>query len=137
MENKIAEFLFNRTGVGNFRKFLNVASFRQKLIAGNVANSSTPVYKSRDIDFHREFNRITKNDSRLSGVTTHPAHIPTGNHESKPPEPEEAEVIDGDLNSVDIDQEISNLAQNELLFTVGATLLQRKFEGIRKAIQSR
>ena len=137
MENKIAQFLFQRTGVVNFKKFLNVASFRHKLISGNVANSSTPGYESRDIDFHDEFNRITKDTNRLAGSVTHHAHIPTGQYEARAPEATATDVEKGDLNSVDIDKEIAHLAQNELRFTVAATLLQRKFEGIRKAIQSK
>ena len=137
MENKVAQFLFNRSGIPNFKKYLDLSSFRHKLIGGNIANVSTPGFKSQDIDFHSEFNRITKNSSRLEGTLTHEAHIPTGSHEARAPEPDEAKMQEGEMNSVDIDKEVSNLAQNELLFTVGATLLQRRFEGIRKAIQSR
>lgn len=137
MENKIAHFLFNRAGVGNFKKFLDVASFRHKLIGGNVANVSTPGYEAKDIKFHEEFEKLTGNSSRLAGTVTHSAHIPTGSHEAKAPKVGETGVKDGDMNSVDIDKEISNLAQNELMFTIGATLLQRRFEGIRKVIQSK
>ncbi|MEW6413038.1 MAG: flagellar basal body rod protein FlgB [Candidatus Zixiibacteriota bacterium] len=136
MENKIAQFLFSRTGVPNLEKYLDLSSFRHKLIGGNVANTSTPGYRSKDISFHDEYNRMTKAGNRVSGALTHEAHIPTGNHDAKAPDPDEVRVKDGDLNSVDIDKEMSTLAQNELMFTVGAALLQRKFEGIRKAITS-
>lgn len=137
MENKVSEFLFNRAGVPNFKKFLDLSSFRHKLIGGNVANVSTPGYKSRDIDFQAEFSRLTKQSGRLVGVITDPGHIPTGSHEAKPPDVDEVKVEEGSMNSVDIDKEIANLAQNELLFTVGASLLQRKFEELRKVIQSK
>lgn len=137
MENKITQFIFNRTGVPNLRKFLDLASFRHKLISGNIANSSTPGYKSRDINFHAEFKKLTQKGSRIAGTITHTAHIPTGSHQGKPPEVKEFKIKVDEINSVDIDREIPQLAQNELLFTVGATLLQRKFEGIRKVIQSR
>ncbi len=136
MENKIAQFIFDRTGVPNFEKFLDLSSFRHKLIGGNVANSSTPGYKAQQIEFHEEFNRLTKDGSRLAGSITHPGHIPTGSHEMRPPDPKEVKVGDGELNSVDIDKEISSLAQNELMFTIGARLLQMKFDGIKKAITS-
>ena len=136
MENKIAQFIFDRTGVPNFKKFLDLSSFRHKLIGGNVANSSTPGYKAQQIEFHEEFNRLTKDGSKLAGSITHPAHIPTGSHEMRPPDPEELKVGDDELNSVDIDKEILTLAQNELMFTIGARLLQMKFDGIKKAISS-
>jgi flagellar basal-body rod protein FlgB len=137
MENKIAQFLFNRSGIPNFKKYLDLSSFRHKLIGGNIANVSTPGYRSQDIDFHTEFNRITKDSNRLKGTLTHSSHLPTGSHEARAPRPDEARIEEDEMNSVDIDQEVSNLAQHELLFTVGATLLQRRFEGLRKAIQSR
>lgn len=136
MENKIAQFIFDRTGVPNFKKYLDLSSFRHKLIGGNIANASTPGFEARQIEFHDEFNRLTKDGSRLAGSVTHPAHIPTGSHEARPPDPEEIGVADDEMNSVDIDKEISNLAQNELMFTIGARLLQMKFDGIKKAITS-
>ena len=137
MENKITQFIFNKVGIPNNKKYLDLASLRHKLISGNVANSSTPGYKAQDINFNEEFQKVTQNGSRLTGTTTHSNHIPTGQHEAKPPKIDAAKIKTDELNSVDIDKEISTLAQNELLFEVGATLLQRKFEGLRKAIQSR
>ena len=137
MENKLTNFLFDGVGVPTYQKFLDLASIRHKLISGNVANVSTPGYKARDIDFDSEFERATKSGSRLAGTITNKAHIATGNHEARAPKPIVSRIKDGDMNSVDIDKEISNLAQNELRYTVGATMLQRKFEGLRKVIQSK
>lgn len=137
MPNKIAEFLFVKTGVPKIEKHLDLAAARQKLKSGNIANSGTPGYKSRDIDFQREFNRAVGNSSRLAGTTTHSNHIPLGQHKERAPKVIETEIRDGDMNSVDIDREMSTMAQNNLLFTVSATLLQRKFDGIRKAITTK
>ena len=137
MDNKISQFLFNKVGISINKKFLDLSSFRHKLISGNIANSSTPGYKARDIKFHDEFKKMTKAGNRLSGTITHSGHIPTGNHEAKAPKVESEKIKIDEMNSVDIDKEIPNLAQNELMFTIGATLLQRKFEGLRKVINSR
>ncbi|MBI2224463.1 MAG: flagellar basal body rod protein FlgB, partial [Betaproteobacteria bacterium] len=39
-------------GVLNFHQTaLNLRSYRQQLLAGNIANSDTPNFKARDIDF--------------------------------------------------------------------------------------
>lgn len=137
MDNKISQFMFNKVGFSNTKKFLDLASFRNKLIAGNIANSSTPGYKAKDIKFHEEFQKMAKTGNRLAGATTNSAHIPTGNHADKPPKIESEKIKVDEMNSVDIDKEIPNLVQNELMFTIGATLLQRKFEGLRKVINSR
>lgn len=136
MADKIAAFMFQKTGVDNLGKFLDVASFRHKLVSGNIANSSTPGYQSKDINFFEEFRRVTGSSGELSGVMTHENHLPLGNHASKAPKINEARVTEGEMNSVDADKEISNLAQNELIYTVGARLLKSKFESLRKAIRT-
>ena len=60
-----------------------------------------------------------------------------GQHRNRSPKVEEVKVHESDLNSVDIDKEISTLAQNELTFNIGARLIKMKFDGIRKAITSK
>jgi len=137
MPNKIAEFLFVKTGVPKIEKHLDLAAARQKLKSGNIANTATPGYKSRDIDFQEEYNRAVGNSSRLPGTTTNPRHIPLGQHKDRAPKVIETKVHVGDLNSVDIDKEMSTMAQNNLLFTVSATLLQRKYDGLRRAITTK
>ena len=114
MENKITQFIFNKVGIPKSQKYLDLASLKHKLVAGNVANVSTPGFKSKNFDFHSEFKKVSGEGSSLRGVTTNPNHIPTGSHEAKPPKLEAKRVEVGEMNSVDIDKEIAGLAQNEL-----------------------
>ena len=137
MSDKIAGFMFEGMGVPRLGKYLDVTAFRQKLISGNVANVSTPGYKAGDIDFQSEFDRVTQVGNRLAGAVTHHSHLPLGNHSARAPEVELADLEEGELTSVDIDEEISDLTQNQLRFTIGATLLKQKFEGLHKAITSK
>ena len=136
MSNMLTKFVFDRMGVPTARKFLDLASFRQKIISGNVANVSTPGYKARSIDFDSEFARMTKKTSHLAGQVTNESHLPLGRHDSRTPEVLEDRVPQGEINSVDIDREMADLAENELLFTIAARLLQKKFAGLRTAITS-
>ena len=137
MSNKLTEFVFQRIGVPNFGKFLDLAAFRHKLVSGNIANASTPGYRRQDIDFKAEFEKMTGQSRRLVGSVTHHNHLPTGQHQLKPPRVHRTRVAEGEMNSVDIDREVSTLSRNELLFSAGALLLQRKLDGLRKAITSR
>ncbi len=137
MENKVTQYIFSNLGVPKFEKYLDLSSMRHKLISGNIANASTPGYTSKDISFQEEYEKVSGQQSHLAGTITNEGHIPTGAHAAKAPKINEQKIKDEDMNSVDIDKEIPNMAQNELLFSVGATLLQRRFEGIRKVIQSR
>lgn len=137
MENKLTKFMFDQSGFPAYQKFLDLASLRHKLISGNVANVSTPGYRARDINFSQEFAKATKGASQTQIHMTHKNHIPTSNHPGRPAKIESIKPQIDELNSVDIDQEISKMAQNELLYTIGAKLVQRKFEGLRKAINSK
>ena len=129
--------MFNKTGVPKVQKYLDLASFRHKLIGGNIANVLTPGYKSRDIDFQAEFKKATSQTSQLAGETTHQNHISLGRHSARPLEIEKAAIGKGDMNSVDIDAQVSNMTQNQLRYTIAARLLQKKFESMRKVIKSK
>lgn len=137
MENKIASFLFQATGVDRARRFLDLASLRHKLVSSNVANVATPGYESLDIDFKTELAKSSQRTSNLAGFTTHANHIPLGQHQERVPEIGNTRVAAGDLNSVDIDREVPKMAQNELQYTIGARLLKNKFDALRKVITSR
>ena len=135
MANTITQFIFNGSGVPKLNDFLDLSSLRHKLVAGNVANATTTGYKSKQMDFYAEVRRAFGDETMIDGKLTHAGHIPLGNHPDRPPEVSSSKIKDGEINSVDIDREISNLAQNELTYSVGARLLQYRFEGLRKAIK--
>jgi len=137
MSNKLTTFIFDRANVPRFEKFLDVASVRHRLVSSNVSNVSTPGYRAGHINFKAELAKQTGNSSHLAGATTHPTHIPLGQHKNRPPKVEREAVAAGDLNSVDIDREVSDMAQNELLYSIGARLLERKFKGLKNAITSK
>jgi flagellar basal-body rod protein FlgB len=137
MDNKLTNYVFDKIGVANFGKFLDLSSLRHKLVASNVANVSTSGYKARDIDFQAELNRATGKTTHLAGTTTQSNHLPLGEHAERDPRILKEKVQLGDLNSVDIDREVPKMAQNELLYSIGARLLEKKFRGLEKAITSK
>lgn len=69
--------------------------------------------------------------------TVHPHHIPIGDHPQRPPKIESVKSTPNStgVNSVDIDQEMADLAQNQLIFEFGADMLSRKFKALRNAIK--
>jgi len=137
MDNKLTQFMFEGIGISRYKKYLDLVSLRHRLISSNVANASTPGYRSQEIDFQKEFARATSQGDHLEGTVTDGKHIPLGAHKDRAPKIGQTKVSGGDMNSVDIDKEIAYLAQNELNYTISARLLQRKFDGLRKAITSK
>ena len=137
VENKLTQYIFNKIGVPTLGKYLDLAAHRHKLVSGNVANASTPGYRAKDIDFQQEFQKATGKTNHLEGATTNAGHIPLGSHKNRSPKVAQEKVQEGEMNSVDIDREVSNMTQNELLYTIGARMMQRRFEGLKTAITSK
>ena len=137
IDNQLTKFIFNKIGVPNFQKYLTLSSYRHKLISGNVSNVSTPGYQAEDINFQDEYARMTAQSNHLAGTVTNPNHIPLGNSEAREPQINKDAIKDGDINSVDIEAQALNMAQNELLYTIGAKLIKQNFDSLRNAITSK
>jgi flagellar basal-body rod protein FlgB len=103
---------------GLLERYLDLAAFRQGLVAGNIANIDTPGYRTRDIDFGVELQRA---------ITT-----------SAPAAPNVKQVAGlierPDGNNVSVDRESLLLAQTQLQFRVGVQLLRGEFRRVLTAI---
>ncbi|HYH00144.1 MAG TPA: flagellar biosynthesis protein FlgB [Terriglobales bacterium] len=95
-------------------RYLNVAAFRQGLIATNMANIDTPGYRTRDLDFRTELQRSQCAKPQVSEV------------------PGLLERPDG--NNVSVDRESMLLAQTQLQFRVGVQLIRAEFRRFLTAI---
>lgn len=124
------------------QEVLNLRAERQKVLAGNIANADTPNYKARDFDFSSELSRAMENGraSRegLGLATTSSRHIPAQASGSMgrdllyrvPDQPS----LDG--NTVDMDRERAQFADNAVRYQAGLTILNRKIQGLKTAMQS-
>lgn len=101
---------------GNLERYMDLLSARQKIVASNIANSDTPGYKARDIDFQGEFQ---------NALNTH--------------SPEVVEVaglkIRNDGNNVSIDRESRLLAENAIRFNLATQIVKGRIKDIAGAIQ--
>ncbi len=98
--------------------YLDVVARREQLVASNIANIDTPGYRTQDIDFKSALNHAMKQTSTL---------------------PVEAQEVDGlverpDGNNVNLDRESMLLAETQLQFRAGTSLLRREFHNIELAI---
>ena len=119
-------------------KMLDKAALSQRVIAANVANIGTPGYRRRAVSFEEKLR-----DAMRSGLqklkTTNPKHLP-GSDIIRKIKPEVVYVEDGywnGINNVNIDEEMVELAKNQLDFDIAATLLNRRFTALRTAIRGR
>lgn len=96
-------------------KYMDLVATRQKLVAANIANSDTPGYRTRDIDFQFEFETLQ------SGEKPDIVEVP-----SLP--------VKNDGNDVNIDRESRLLAENDLRFRLASAFLKGNIAQIKSAI---
>jgi len=136
MDNILNKSLFGKGLIPIYSRLADLAATRHKVVASNIANVNTEGYEKREMDFDKELRKAIDKPA-LVGVTTSPNHIPLGNSPDGPPRIEKVKKSPNDtgVNSVDIDEEMANLAQNQITFEFGADMLARKFKALRSAIR--
>ena len=110
---------------------------RSSILASNIANSDTPNYKARDIDFKSMLQQAgNKQTGQLSMVGTHRNHIDlnSGINSStlKYSNPLHASL---DGNTVDSHVEQSKFSENSLLYQTSFTFLNGRINGIIKTLK--
>jgi len=102
-------------------RVLDLSSFRQQLIASNLANVDTPGYRTRDLrQFPGELQRAMAGDDEA--VFTPVARQVPGLLERP------------DMNNVSVERESLLMAQNQLRYQVAIQFLRDQFHTISSAI---
>lgn len=113
---------------------------RHEAIASNIANISTPGYQRKEVQFEEKLQESLQTNI-VSGKRTDSRHIPLGRSKLAQVNPQvkidESEELDSGINNVDIDQEMADLAKNQIQFNASASLMARKFRGLKSAISGR
>jgi len=102
-------------------EYLDLAAFRQRLIASNLANVDTPGYRTRDIHFEAEMRRA---EDRMGSETPAPRVFEVPGLIERP-----------DGNNVSLDRETLLLARTQLQFRLGVELLRQEFQRISAAVK--
>ena len=118
-------------------KGLNTASLRQQVIADNVANINTPGFKKRDVSFEGELSRALENSHSQRLRQTNERHLSGGS--SLTSVRARVTTVDAtsmryDGNNVDIDEEMSKLAENSIRFNALAQLMGGHFSTLKTVI---
>ncbi len=137
---KINDFLFNRISIPDLGKSLDAYSMRQKAISNNIANVNTPGYKAERVSFEKAYKKAV-NRNGISAEKTNAKHIKIGTRKLENVRPEmkfrDDRVNDSGINNVDIDFEMSQMAENNLRYQISADLLKRRFRLLQSSIKGR
>ena len=124
------------TYLGVHADALKLQSKRMEVLADNLANSDTPGYKARDIDFRAAMAHAGGADSPVTLATTNASHIATdpatGADASLKYRVPLAPSLDG--NTVDSQQEQAAFADNTVRYQATLTFLSARFKSLLTAI---
>ena len=121
------ETLFGKT-FNLLGTMMGYRSERNKVITSNIANMDTPDYKSSDYVFKEDLKKAM--DVRILLTRTNEKHFPNAADEISKKDFKKVTSED----KVDLDKEMTNLAENHLMYNLTTELLARKFKGIRNVL---
>ncbi len=124
-------------GTHLFERALDVRSAIHETIASNMANEETPGYKGRHLPFRETFSAVLSGENPIGSTSTNSRHIGIGGggggdifqHTIK------QNVGAGlDENTVNLEKEMTLMAENTMLYMAVSQFLDGRFEGWKKAI---
>lgn len=119
------------------QKGLDAAGERQRIMAHNIANVNTPLYKRKEVRFEEELRQALLGSSRLPLATTHPRHLgarPSLQDVSHEVKTDLQSSMRADGNNVDIEREMAMLAANQLNYNALVQLLSSRQASLRYVI---
>lgn len=136
MDNNL---LFDQT-LKTAARALNLRARRHELIISNLANADTPGYKAFDLEMKEAIAAQAGKGPKASLAKTHPNHIPVGTVRDDHLRPylvrnEDSNNMRGDGNTVNMEQEMANLAENQLMYKASAQIVAKKFQSLKTVIQ--
>lgn len=121
-----------------FSQAMNLRTQRHQVLASNIANADTPNYKARDFDFEKAMQNAMagRMAGGLSLNATSRGHIAAGGGSAAALQFRTTTQSAVDGNTVDMDVERSQIAENALQYQIVSQFISDKFKGIRSALSS-
>lgn len=123
---------FNQTAV-------NLRAARQELLASNIANADTPNFKARDIDFASALKgALSATSPRLALDATAAKHLSGGDGKTvmgAPVQYRQAAQPSADGNTVDMDVERAQFAENALRYEASVQFVSGQIKTLLSVIQ--
>lgn len=115
---------------------IGIAHQRHSLISSNISNLDTPNYRTKDIDFKTALAQTLESDHAINLARTNSRHMGHGMHSAayNVESFEENGAWNG-YNWVDIDKEMTKLAENNLRYKMATETLLRKIAVLREVIK--
>ena len=123
-------------GTRLYEMALDVRSAIHETVASNMANEETPGYKRRHLPFQQTLAAVQRGDFPLESISTDPRHIPLFTPGQKIFQ--HSEVVNNgsglDGNTVNLEQEMTQMAENTMMYMAVSQFLKGRFAGWKAAI---
>lgn len=123
--------LFSSPVMKNLEMALDGSALKQKTISNNLANVDTPGYKAKETVFSQEFKKS------LHAHRTDQRHYSFSNKSSASFQVKERTntTMNHNGNNVDVDQEMAELAKNQLYYQTLVQRINGKFNSIKMVVK--
>ncbi|MNH77522.1 Flagellar basal body rod protein FlgB [compost metagenome] len=133
--------LLNGVGFDRLEGALKAANTRQSVIANNIANVDTPYFKRSEVSFESLLqSQMDDGTIVLRGRQTDPKHFAIGPVNNVPDTlitTDQSTSMNNNMNNVDIDSEMSSLADNQLRYNAYIEQLNSRIKMMRTAVEGR
>lgn len=126
---------------GIHEKALNLRVKRAEVISSNIANSDTPGYKAKDMEFNQVLKDLSSNQNGML-ASTNKAHLTGNGNKSGNGYSPDIELIDRvplqtslDGNTVDTQVESAKLAENNMRFLASLRIIDMKIKCFTTALR--
>ena len=125
------------SGTQLYERALDVRSGIHETIASNMANEETPGYKARHLPFQETLGAVLHGTGPVNPVATHPRHLSVGSEESRVFQQTVKQEAGAGLddNTVNLEKEMTLMAENTLLYMAVNQFLDGRFESWKAAIE--
>ncbi|WP_078430708.1 flagellar basal body rod protein FlgB [Alkalihalobacterium alkalinitrilicum] len=128
--------LFTNLSFSTLEKALDGAALRQRTISHNIANVDTPNYKTKKVNFQHTLDQAVSQNS-FNAIRTDNRHMnfSTGKQREAYVTSVNNTMYNHNLNNVDIDKEMSALAENQIYYNALIDRLNGRFNSLQTVIK--
>ncbi|XYR62090.1 flagellar basal body rod protein FlgB [Bacillus amyloliquefaciens] len=118
--------------IQNLENALGRADIKQKVLTNNIANIDTPNYKAKKVSFR---NLLDQETSNLEAVKTDYRHVDfTGSGDDYSIVSSSDTSYQQNGNNVDIDKEMTDLAENQINYQALVERMSGKFNSLKTVL---
>lgn len=123
-------------GTKLYEHSLDVRGAIHETVAANIANEETPGYRAMRLPFKEALHTAVTGEGALLPMKTHAYHLPVIAESDRQFLSVTTPLQGGgaDQNTVNLEEELTQMAENNLMYMAVAQFLSGRFDGWRSAI---